>query len=172
MVRLARAACIVGAVASALALCGFHKAAAQEGSHPRAGYDPRRRAESETRRRDSEELRLEDQGISRAAELGRRQDLNARPHDQFRSSADLNARIKADKTIARVERGQADTHSNDGATFENREQKLPPKEAGYYKEYVYREPGAKNPGPERVVIGKEKEVYYTPDHYESFQKVR
>lgn len=75
-------------------------------------------------------------------------------------------------TLARIERGERDSHSNDGSTFGNREQRLPiQSDRSYYKEYVVRTPGISGPGPQRLVIGKGGEVYYTADHYESFTRV-
>jgi len=52
--------------------------------------------------------------------------------------------------------------------FNNREGLLPKKPAGYYREYVHPTPGIKGTGPERIVTGKAGELYYTPDHYETF----
>ena len=74
-------------------------------------------------------------------------------------------------TLARIEDGKKDPHENDGAVFGNRERLLPVKERGYYREYVVRTPGIRHAGPQRLVIGKAGEVYYTPDHYQSFRKI-
>jgi filamentous hemagglutinin len=74
-------------------------------------------------------------------------------------------------TLARIRDGQRLRFRNDGSTFENRERRLPQKPAGYYKEYVHPTEGLDGPGPQRVVIGKEGEVYYTADHYRTFVKV-
>ncbi len=75
-------------------------------------------------------------------------------------------------TLARIERGEKDSHGNDGSTFGNREQRLPIKsDRSYYTEYVVRTPGISGVGPQRLVIGKDGEVYYTADHYESFTRV-
>lgn len=75
-------------------------------------------------------------------------------------------------TLARIERGERDSHGNDGSTFGNREQRLPNQsDRSYYKEYVVRTPGISGVGPQRLVIGKGGEVYYTADHYESFTRV-
>ena len=60
---------------------------------------------------------------------------------------------------------------NDGATFQNRERRLPKQPAGYYKEYVHPTPGLSGPGPQRIVMGQQGETYYTPDHYRTFQRV-
>lgn len=76
-------------------------------------------------------------------------------------------------TLARIERSERDPHRNDGATHRNREGKLPRQaDREYYREYVLRTPGLKEVGPQRLIIGKAKEVYYTPDHYQTFTRVR
>lgn len=84
--------------------------------------------------------------------------------------AAVQRRVEA--TLDRIARGESDPHRNDGTTFLNRERRLPAHSENYYKEYVYREPGARSPGPERVITGRSGEVYYTPDHYETFQRYR
>jgi filamentous hemagglutinin len=75
--------------------------------------------------------------------------------------------------LARIERGQRDHHRNDGSIHRNREGKLPRQaDREYYREYVVRTPGLKEVGPQRLIIGKAGEVFYTPDHYRSFTRVR
>ena len=74
-------------------------------------------------------------------------------------------------TLARIRDGERLRFRNDGSTFENRERRLPRQPSGYYKEYVHPTDGLDGPGPQRVVIGKEGEVYYTADHYRTFQRV-
>jgi ribonuclease T1 len=61
---------------------------------------------------------------------------------------------------------------NDGSAFQNRERRLPRQPPGYYREFVVPTPGERSPGPQRLVIGREGEVYYTHDHYRTFRKVR
>ena len=91
---------------------------------------------------------------------------------------DLNGRIvfkgaiDLKPTLDRIERGEENQHRNDGTSFQNRENRLPRKPAGYYKEYVHPTKGEYGPGPQRVIIGKEGEVWYTPDHYKSFKKIK
>jgi guanyl-specific ribonuclease Sa len=78
----------------------------------------------------------------------------------------------------------------DGQTFLNKEGKLPPMPKGYYQEYTlivpkdaakdfyigdthftaYPSYGAR--GPERIVIGGGKTIYYTPTHYDSFVEIK
>lgn len=57
---------------------------------------------------------------------------------------------------------------NDGTTFQNREKRLPAKRSDYYREYTVPTPGSDDRGARRLVTGSSDEVYYTPDHYESF----
>ncbi|MGY6632101.1 MAG: ribonuclease domain-containing protein [Wenzhouxiangella sp.] len=74
--------------------------------------------------------------------------------------------------LARIERGERDPHRNDGGVFHNRERRLPDRPSGYYREYVIRTPGISHAGPQRLVIGRDGEVFYTSDHYRSFRRVR
>jgi ribonuclease T1 len=91
---------------------------------------------------------------------------------------DLNGRvvfkgtIDLQPTLDRIERGEENRHRNDGSSFQNRENRLPRKPLGYYKEYVHPTKGEYGPGPQRIIIGKEGEVWYTPDHYKSFKKIK
>jgi len=83
----------------------------------------------------------------------------------FRGTIDLKP------TLDRIERGEANRHRNDGTTFQNREGRLPKKSSGYYKEYVHPTPGESGPGPQRIILGKEGEIWYTPDHYKTFMEI-
>lgn len=74
-------------------------------------------------------------------------------------------------TLERIERGKRLRFAHDGSVFENRERRLPQKPAGYYHEFVHPTPGDDGPGGQRVVVGREGEVYYTPDHYHTFRRV-
>lgn len=84
----------------------------------------------------------------------------------------LQGDVNLHPTFDRIERGEKFAHKNDGSTFRNLERRLPQKPAGYYTEYVHPTPGLNGPGPQRIIIGKEGEAYYTHDHYNSFRKVR
>lgn len=74
--------------------------------------------------------------------------------------------------LARIEAGKRDRHPNDGSTFGNREGLLPRKARNYYTEWVIRTPGLREVGPQRLITGREGEVYYTPDHYQTFVRIR
>jgi ribonuclease T1 len=60
---------------------------------------------------------------------------------------------------------------SDGATFENREGLLPERQRGYYAEYTVPTPGSDDRGPRRLVTGDGGELYWTADHYASFEEV-
>ncbi len=76
-------------------------------------------------------------------------------------------------------------YSQDGATFTNREGRLPVQPMGYYKEYTLLTgdaphvvviggttyqvaPDLSARGSERIIIGGGEHIYYTPDHYAHF----
>ncbi len=75
-------------------------------------------------------------------------------------------------TLKRIDSGERLRFSNDGSTFQNREGRLPRQPPGYYREWVHPTPKLSGPGPQRVVTGKEREAYCTPDHYRTFQRIR
>lgn len=74
-------------------------------------------------------------------------------------------------TLDRILAGVRDRHRNDGSVFQNRSHRLPRKPDGYYREFVVPTEGVSGPGPQRLVIGGEGEIYYTPDHYETFIRI-
>lgn len=81
----------------------------------------------------------------------------------WRGDVDLTgtvARIRRDERLERWE--------NDGDFFGNFEGRLPKQRRGYYREWVHPTPQAPGPGPQRVVSGADGDLWYTPDHYESF----
>lgn len=79
--------------------------------------------------------------------------------------------VKVGPTLDRIHRGEQLHFANDGSVFQNRERRLPAQPAGYYREYVHPTPGLSGPGPQRLVVGREGEIYYTPDHYRSFKRL-
>jgi ribonuclease T1 len=80
--------------------------------------------------------------------------------------------VELQSTLDRIGRGERNSHRNDGTTFQNRERRLPIKPSGYYKEYVHPTRGVNGPGPQRVILGRDGDAWYTPDHYLSFQRIR
>ncbi len=56
--------------------------------------------------------------------------------------------------------------------FENAQGRLPARPRGYYTESDVWPPGPGGRGGDRLVFGQGGEVYYTPDHYRSFVRIR
>ena len=107
---------------------------------------------------------------SATAKSNRTRIENQTIHDQsgrvvFQGTIDLQP------TLDRIAKGQQNSHRNDGTTFQNRERRLPAKPSGYYKEYVHPTPNISGPGPQRVIIGKDGDIWYTPDHYQTFRRI-
>jgi hypothetical protein len=81
-------------------------------------------------------------------------------------------------TLDRIDAGIRFPSRNDGSVFQNRPtggggtSLLPVQPLGYYTEYVVPTPGIKGPGPQRIIVGKGGETYYTPDHYNTSTPVR
>lgn len=91
-------------------------------------------------------------------------DLNGKV--AFRGTVDLKP------TLDRIKKGGSNRHRNDGTTFQNREGRLPKKPSGYFKEYVHPTPGIDGPGPQRIILGQNGEVWYTADHYKTFRRIK
>ena len=53
-----------------------------------------------------------------------------------------------------------------------REGILPDEPTGYYHEYTVKTPGSPDRGPRRIVSGADGALYYTGDHYDSFERIR
>jgi ribonuclease T1 len=85
-------------------------------------------------------------------------------------AAELPAEARA--TLAAIRAGGPFLHPQDGRSFGNREKLLPRRARGYYREYTVPTPGARDRGARRIVAGKGGELYYTADHYLSFQRIR
>lgn len=83
----------------------------------------------------------------------------------YRGSIDLGP------TLERIAAGKRLRFPNDGVTFQNRERRLPGRPSGYYREWVVPTPGEPGPGPQRLVVGEEGDVWYTSDHYRSFRRI-
>ncbi len=75
-------------------------------------------------------------------------------------------------TLRRIARGGPFTHRQDGATFQNRERRLPPQPRGYYREYTVETPGSRDRGARRIIAGGDPptEYFYSDDHYRSFRR--
>ncbi len=78
---------------------------------------------------------------------------------------------EAHDTLQLIARGGPYPHRQDGATFQNRERRLPAQPRGYYREYTVRTPEARDRGARRIIAGGDPpvEFFYTDDHYRSFR---
>jgi ribonuclease T1 len=79
---------------------------------------------------------------------------------------------EARTTLRLIDQGGPFPHSRDGMTFGNFEKLLPLHPRGYYREYTVPTPGAGNRGARRIIVGKQRERYYTGDHYRTFRRIR
>lgn len=87
--------------------------------------------------------------------------------DGWRKPLDPELRL----TLDRIAAGGPYPYAQDDTVFFNREGRLPEKPLGYYREFTVKTPGAGDRGPRRIVRGAEGEVYYTADHYRSFERL-
>jgi ribonuclease T1 len=78
---------------------------------------------------------------------------------------------EARDTLLLVASGGPFPYEQDDATFQNREGILPDQPVGYYAEYTVETPGSADRGARRLVVGDERYVYYTADHYDTFSFV-
>lgn len=98
-------------------------------------------------------------------------------HEAAQDPADLPRVAVADlppeaaHTIALIEAGGPFPYDRDGIVFENREGLLPDESSGYYHEYTVPTPGAADRGARRVISGSGGELYWTGDHYRTFERI-
>jgi len=82
---------------------------------------------------------------------------------------------EARATLANIRSGPPFPYERDGVAFANREQILPSKPRGYYREYTVRTPGERTRGARRIVCGGKPTspdaCWYTDDHYSSFRRI-
>lgn len=105
---------------------------------------------------------------------------DAAPADAARAPSSANTRDawpgwlppEALDTLGLIARGGPFPHRQDGAVFQNREQRLPRQPRGYYREYTVRTPGSRDRGARRIVAGGDppSEFFYSDDHYRSFRR--
>ncbi|CTP83668.1 ribonuclease [Xanthomonas translucens pv. arrhenatheri] len=78
---------------------------------------------------------------------------------------------EARATIALIQRGGPFPHRQDSSVFGNRENRLPSRPRGYYREYTVDTPGLEHRGTRRIVTGGDPPDvwYYSDDHYASFR---
>jgi ribonuclease T1 len=78
---------------------------------------------------------------------------------------------EAQEAIGLIESGGPFPYRQDGSVFQNREGLLPARSSGYYREYTVETPGSSDRGARRIIAGQQGELYYTADHYASFERV-
>lgn len=80
---------------------------------------------------------------------------------------------RVEQALETIRRGPPYPYRKDGTEFRNAEGRLPRKPRGYYREFtVPPPPGTGNRGAERLIMGKEGEIYYTGDHYGTFKRIK
>jgi ribonuclease T1 len=79
---------------------------------------------------------------------------------------------EAAETMGLIDSDGPFPYDKDGSTFFNNEQNLPDRDQGYYREYTVETPGSPDRGARRIVAGADGELYWTEDHYESFERIR
>jgi ribonuclease T1 len=80
--------------------------------------------------------------------------------------------VEAQRTVALIKQDGPFPYDRDGITFGNYEKRLPLRQRGYYREYTVKTPGTKGRGERRIIAGNGRELYYTADHYRSFDRIR
>ena len=83
-----------------------------------------------------------------------------------------NAECRIGEILDRINQGKKHPHKNDGSVFENRKTPLPEQPKGFYREYVHESVNIPKPGKERIITGMNGDVWYSPDHYVTFIKIR
>jgi ribonuclease T1 len=78
---------------------------------------------------------------------------------------------EARQTLTLIDSGGPFPYDQDGVVFENREGLLPDHQTGYYHEYTVPTPGSPDRGARRIITGSAGELYYTDDHYRSFERI-
>ncbi|HET8665291.1 MAG TPA: ribonuclease domain-containing protein [Nocardioides sp.] len=78
---------------------------------------------------------------------------------------------EAADTVALIRAGGPFPYDRDGVVFENREGLLPDEPSGYYHEYTVPTPGSSDRGARRIIQGSGGELYWTDDHYRSFERI-
>ncbi len=79
--------------------------------------------------------------------------------------------VEAKNVLLQIDSDVAFAHKKDGSIYRNRDGKLPERSLDYYREYTVPTPEITTRGSRRLVIGNEGEIYYTDDHYLTFQKI-
>jgi ribonuclease T1 len=78
---------------------------------------------------------------------------------------------QAAETVALIRAGGPFPYDRDGIVFGNYEGLLPEESTGYYHEYTVPTPGAGDRGARRIIEGSAGELYWTADHYRTFERI-
>ena len=105
--------------------------------------------------------------------------LNANHHSQPGATRSAPSTValsalppQAAQTVTLIEQGGPFPFPrNDGAVFHNLEHRLPAEPDGYYHEYTVPTPGSDDRGARRLITGQDGRIWYTGDHYETFELV-
>jgi ribonuclease T1 len=79
--------------------------------------------------------------------------------------------VEAQQTVALIDAGGPFPYDTDGVVFANHERLLPAEPTGYYHEYTVTTPGSTDRGARRIITGSVSEMYWTDDHYQSFERI-
>ena len=99
-----------------------------------------------------------------------------RPVGDLATAALSTLPAEAQQTQRLIQAGGPFPYSKDGVVFGNREQILPRRERGFYREYTVPTPGSRDRGARRIVCGGQRATvpeacFYTADHYASFKLI-
>lgn len=78
---------------------------------------------------------------------------------------------EAADTVELIDSGGPYPYDEDDGVFGNFEELLPDRERGYYREYTVETTGLDHRGARRIVAGSQGELYWTSDHYQSFERI-
>ena len=76
------------------------------------------------------------------------------------------------KTVAVSQGRRKKRFDKDGKVYNNSEGFLPKKKMNYYSEWTHPTRGLKFRGSQRIIKGGKGEIYYSPDHYTTFWRLR
>lgn len=79
---------------------------------------------------------------------------------------------EARTTIGLIDQGGPYPYRQDDSVFQNRERHLPEVPRGSYREYTVKTPGESDRGARRIIKARDGTLYYTDDHYASFERVQ
>lgn len=75
-------------------------------------------------------------------------------------------------TLNRIKAQKPKYDGHDGKTYLNSNHMLPSALPGYYICWTVDTPGQKKRALRRLVLGARGEIYYTPDHYHTFVRLK